>query len=98
MGLDNHCQHGKLTVPMKINLGQRIRQLREELDFSLREFAEKLRISAAHQSDIELGRRYPSDDLLKRMAKELRTSVEDLESYDSRPPVENLKRRHESDP
>lgn len=83
---------------MKITLGQRIRQLREQLDLSLREFAEKLKISAAHQSDIELGRRYPSDVLLKRMARELKTSVEDLQSYDSRAPVDNLKRRHESDP
>lgn len=84
---------------MKKTLGQRIRELRDERDFSLREFAEKLGgISAAHISDIELGRRYPSDDLLKKMAVKLETTVEDLRSYDSRAPVKDLKRISESDP
>jgi transcriptional regulator with XRE-family HTH domain len=84
---------------MKKTLGQRIRELRDEHDFSLREFADKLGgISAAHISDIELGRRYPSDDLLKKMADKLETTVADLRSYDSRAPVEDLKRISESDP
>jgi transcriptional regulator with XRE-family HTH domain len=84
---------------MKKTLGQRIRELRNEQDFSLREFAEKLDgVSAAHLSDIELGRRYPSEDLLKKMANKLKTTVEDLRSYDSRAPVDHLKRISESDP
>jgi transcriptional regulator with XRE-family HTH domain len=84
---------------MKKTFGQRIRDLRDEKDFSLREFAKKLGgISAAHISDIELGRRYPSDDLLKKMADELGTTIEDLQSYDRRPPMEDLKRITESDP
>jgi transcriptional regulator with XRE-family HTH domain len=83
---------------MKKTLGQRIRELRDEKDFSLREFADKLGgISAAHISDIELGRRYPSDELLKKMADKLDTTVDDLRSYDSRAPVEDLKRMSESD-
>lgn len=84
---------------MKKTLGQRLRELRDEKDFSLREFADKLGgISAAHISDIELGRRYPSDDLLKKMADKLDTTVDELRSYDSRAPVEDLKRISESDP
>src|ERR1051325_1262310 len=83
---------------MQKTLGQRIRELREALDLSLREFAKLVNISAAHQSDIELSRRFPSDELLKKMAKELKTSVEDLRSYDSRPPVEDLRRRLDGDP
>ncbi len=68
---------------MKKTLGQRIRELRDECDFSLREFADKLGgVSAAHISDIELGRRYPSHDLLKKMADKLGTTVDDLRSYD----------------
>jgi len=83
---------------MKKTLGQRIRELRDEKDFSLREFADKLGgVSAAHISDIELGRRYPSDELLKKMADKLDTTVDDLRSYDSRAPVEDLKRMSESD-
>lgn len=84
---------------MKKALGQRIRELREEHDLSLRELAKKLGgISAAHISDIELGRRYPSAELLKKMAKELGTSFEDLRSHDPRLPMEDLKRISESDP
>src|SRR5229473_3346001 len=83
---------------MPKTLGQRIRELRDEKDYSLREFADKLDgISAAHISDIELGRRYPSEDLLKKMADKLGTTVDDLRSYDSRAPVEDLKRMSESD-
>jgi transcriptional regulator with XRE-family HTH domain len=74
-------------------LGERIRELREEHDLSLREFAKKLGgLSAAFLSDIELGRRYPSDKVLVDMARVLKTTVEDLRKYDTRPPVDDLKR------
>ena len=45
-------------------LGQRIRELREEKDFSLRELAKKSGVTAPFLSDIELGRRYPSEKVL----------------------------------
>lgn len=96
--LDKVCKHDKLTVPMIKTLGQRIRELREELDFSLREFAEKLESSAAHLSDIELGRRFPSDDLLKKIAVGLNVTLAQLQGYDQRPPMEDLKRMSQSDP
>lgn len=84
---------------MNKTLGGRIRELRDELDLSLRELAKKLGdVSAAHLSDIELGRRYPSDELLAKMAKTLRVRVADLRSYDNRPPVEALKKLSLSDP
>ena len=83
---------------MMTTLGQRIRELRDGMDVSLREFAKKLGVTPAHLSDIELGRRFPSDALLKRIAANLRVSVQDLEAYDSRPPVEEIKRLSESDP
>lgn len=84
---------------MKKTLGQRIRELREQQDLSLREFAKRLDgTSAAHVSDIELGRRYPSDELLRKMARILEVSVEDLQSYDTRPPVDELRRMTEADP
>ena len=87
-----------LTLAMATTLGGRIRELREEKDISLREFARKLGdVSAAHVSDIELGRRFPSDSLLQRMASVLPVPVEDLKNYDSRPPVEELKRLASAD-
>lgn len=84
---------------MAKNFGKRIRELREEQDYSLREFARKLGdVSAAHISDIELGRRFPSEELLAKMAKLLGVSAEDLKRYDSRPPIDDLKRIAEADP
>jgi len=80
-------------------LGQRIRELREGKDLSLREFAKKLGgLSAAFLSDVELGRRHPSDKVLAEMARVLETSLEDLQKYDTRPPVEGMKRLTTSDP
>lgn len=80
-------------------LGQHIRELREEKDISLREFAKKIGdLSAAFVSDVELGRRFPSDDVLGRMAHVLGVRCEELKKYDTRPPVEELKRLAASDP
>lgn len=84
---------------MAETLGERIRELRQAADLSLREFAKKLGgLSAAFISDIELGRRHPSPEVLARMAKVLRTSVEHLEEFDCRPPVEEIRRRSNADP
>ena len=92
-------QHCKLTVDMSKSLGTRIREIREERDLSLREFAKKLGdISPAHVSDVELGRRFPSDDLLIKMARVLSVSFEELKKLDLRPPVEELKRLVQSNP
>lgn len=84
---------------MSKSLGTRIRELREERDLSLREFAKKLdNISPAHVSDIELGRRFPSDELLVKMAKILAVPLSELKRLDLRPRMEELKRLVESNP
>jgi transcriptional regulator with XRE-family HTH domain len=79
-------------------LGQRIRELREEKDLSLRELAKRIEVSAAFLSDVELGRRYPSDKILESISRILGTAIEDLRSYDTRPPIEDIKRIAQSDP
>lgn len=81
-----------------MTLGERIRELREAKDLSLRELATKLGLSAPFVSDIELGRRYPSEKVLKDIAKILGSSVEALQKYDTRAPVEDLKRLASSNP
>lgn len=81
-----------------MTLGERIRQLREEKDLSLRELAEELGLSAPFLSDVELSRRYPSEKVLSDLAKKLGTSVEDLQKYDTRAPVEGIKRLASSNP
>ena len=53
-------------------MGAEIRRLRTEAGITLREFAKKLGISAAYQSDIEHDRRRPPDPLLKAMVALLR--------------------------
>jgi transcriptional regulator with XRE-family HTH domain len=80
-------------------LGEKIRELREKKDISLREFARQLGdLSAAFISDVELGRRFPSEKVLKQMAEILGTDAEDLLKYDTRPPMDELKRLAASDP
>jgi len=79
-------------------LGQRIRELREERDLSLRELAKKLKVSAAFLSDIELGRRYPSEENLKDLARILGVLFHDLKAHDTRPPIEEMKRLSATDP
>ena len=54
-----------MLTMMAITLGQRLRELREQKDLSLRDLAKKVEgSSAAHLSDIEFGRRFPSPELL----------------------------------
>ncbi len=79
-------------------LGQLIRELREEQDISGRELAKKLDISAAHESDIELGRRFPSEELLAKIARVLHKPVDELQKYDTRVPIEELKQASAADP
>ncbi|SRR5579885_404778 len=79
-------------------LGERIRELREERDLSVRELAKKIKISAPFLSDIELGRRHPSDDVLKTIASALGTTLEELKKHDARPPIQELKRIAARDP
>ena len=84
---------------MMKSLGERIHELREEHDLSLREFAAKLGgLSAAFLSDVELGRRHPSEKVLAEMARVLGTTLEDLRKYDTRAPVEDLKRLATANP
>lgn len=79
-------------------LGERIRELREEQDISVRELAKKLGVTAPFWSDVELGRRYPREEILLKAAKELKVKVEDLKQHDTRPTGQELKRIATSNP
>lgn len=81
------------------SLGERIRELRDQRDFSLRELCKAAGdISPAFLSDIELGRRHPSEQVLKDIAKALKTDFNELKQHDTRPAVEEMKRRALSNP
>jgi transcriptional regulator with XRE-family HTH domain len=88
-----------LTVGMKMTLGDQLRKLRDANDLSLRELAKQIgEVTAAHLSDIEFGRRYPSDELLKKLAVFFKVDEAELRVLDTRPPVEEIKRLALSDP
>lgn len=76
---------------MKKTLGQRIRELRQERDLSLRDLGDRLKdtasgtpVSAAFLSDLENGRRFPSEEMIGKLAIALGTTVEDLREHDQR--------------
>jgi transcriptional regulator with XRE-family HTH domain len=79
-------------------IGPFIRKRRDELDLSLRELAKKLDCSPAFISDIELGRRHPSDKVLIEIAKILKVKADDLRKMDVRPPIDEIKRVTQDDP
>jgi len=83
---------------MQVTLSERLRQLRNERDVSLREAGQKIGVSAMHLSDIEAGRRYPSEKVMQALASYFGVQMEDLMACDSRPPVDEIKRVASSHP
>jgi transcriptional regulator with XRE-family HTH domain len=79
-------------------LGERLRERREELDLSLRELARQVACSPPFLSDIEHGRRFPSESVFGEIARVLRLDPEELRHLDPRAPVEELRRMTERDP
>src|SRR5262249_52490825 len=83
---------------IEISLGQRLHELRDKADLSLRELARKAGISSPFLSDIELGRQFPSEEILAKLAGALKVPLEDLKQYDNREPIADLKRLMDSNP
>jgi transcriptional regulator with XRE-family HTH domain len=79
-------------------IGPYIRKRRDELDLSLRELAKRLDCSPAFISDIELGRRHPSEKVLIEIARNLKVKVEELRGMDLRAPIDDIKRITLDDP
>lgn len=79
-------------------MGHRLRELREQAGFSLREVAKAAKISAPFLSDVELGRRFPGNETLALIAQKLRASAEDLKKHDHRSALVGLKRLADGSP
>lgn len=79
-------------------LCDKIRELREEKDISIRELAKQLKVSAAFMSDVELGRRHPGEDKLNDIAEFFGVSLDDLKKHDARPPISDIRRMAEANP
>ena len=61
---------------MNINIGEYIKEIREEKDLSINQLALYSNVSAAHISRIERGLRAPSPDILKKISSALKVSYE----------------------
>jgi transcriptional regulator with XRE-family HTH domain len=83
---------------MNKTFGAFLKELRDNADLSLRELAAEVGVSAAFLSDVELGRRFPSEDKLALLAKKLKVSVEELKRHDFREEAENIKKLMFADP
>lgn len=81
-----------------ISMGQRLRELRERAGLSLREVAKAAKVSAPFLSDVELGRRFPSNETLALIAQKLGSATDDLKKHDHRSALMDLKRLTESNP
>ncbi len=79
-------------------MGQRLRELREQAGLSLREVAKAAKISPAFLSDVELGRRFPTNEKLALIAQKIRASADDLKKHDHRSALADLKRLAEGSP
>ena len=80
------------------SLGDKVKELRGDLGISLRELSRRAEISAAHLSDIELGRRYPSEDALVRLSEQLGVDASELSELDTRDSLTDLKRMMNTNP
>ena len=79
-------------------LGEFIDRIREERDLSLRELAKRVGCTAPFLSDVVHGRRYPSENMMTEIARALGVSKSDLRERDYRPPIDDIKRKSQSDP
>ncbi|MBE3581885.1 MAG: transcriptional regulator [Thermoanaerobacteraceae bacterium] len=61
--------------PRGLDLGQRLRLLREKAGLSLTQFASKVNISPSYLSEIERGNVYPAVDTIKRLAEGLKVPL-----------------------
>ena len=80
------------------SLGKRIRQLRNSNGLSLRAVATATGVSAAFMSDVELGRREPSDRVLEATAGAFGIPLSELEAYDNRIPIREFRQATIADP
>lgn len=69
----------------RLPFGEYVKQRRESLGMTMKEFAEHVKLSPAYLCDIEKGNRKPPEKYLERFAEVLRiTSTEELNDfYDS---------------
>lgn len=71
-------------------MGQAIARRRNHARLSLRELGRLTGLSAPFLSDMEHGRRFPTDDALQRIATALTLDLHELRACDPRPPLREM--------
>lgn len=88
-----------MNLPPSKTLGDRIRELRREKGISLRELAARSRLkSPAFIADLEKGFRFPSPDVLINLADALGVPASDLQYYDRRAPIHEIRELADKNP
>ena len=82
----------------KLSFGEKVRELRDAKNLSLRELAAKIDVSASFLSDVELGKRFPKDSTLVLLAEKLGTTAEEMKKYDFRDEADSIKKMMFADP
>ena len=67
-----------MNMTLKKLLGSNIRKYRKLLNLSQEELAFRIGISAKHLSNIEVGKRFASAEIIEKIARELGVSVSSL--------------------
>lgn len=65
-------------MDIKLKVGQRIKQLRKELEISQEALALKAEVDRTYVTDVENGRRNVSLEILERLIKALNVSITDF--------------------
>ena len=71
------CYTGEVDKVSK-QIGQKLSYLRRKNGLSLRQFAEKFQISKGYLSNIEIGKRLPTIEMLSQIAKALGVDLRDF--------------------
>jgi len=79
-------------------LAEVIKESRGKIGISIRELARLTDVSAPFLSDVELGRRFPSDEVLARLAKVFKMPVDGLKQHDTRVSISSLKKLMDASP
>ena len=87
-----------MKTELTATMGQRLREMRERAGLSLREVAKAAKVSAPFLSDVELGRRFPTNETLLLIAQKLRVSADEVKKHDHRSALADLKRLAEGNP
>lgn len=65
-------------MDIKLRVGQRIRELRKELEISQETLAYKAEVDRTYVTDVENGRRNVSVEILERLIKALNVSISEF--------------------